>query len=172
MKLKEFLTKSKYLCKIDEDEDEFDEILKVFVNDTLSDLYAEAKFTSTVKVPVIQGKATIEEGYQILSVEPTLNINDRIIGKTIFTTHTGLLDVLVSEEAPILNEDEDEVELQTYLANLVPYNVASLWYAYKKKTDLSAFWQNKYELEKYKRFDNVKAEETYEIELPFASFFM
>lgn len=171
MKLKEILTKSKYLCKIDTDETEFDEILKVFVNDTLSDLYAEAKITTTLKIPVIQGKAEVEEGYQILRVEPTLNINDRIIGKTIFTTHKGILDVLVSEEAPILEKDEDEATLQTHILNLIPYSVAGLWYGYKKKTDLSAFWTNKYELEKYKRFDTIKAEETYEVELPFANFF-
>lgn len=171
MKLKDILTNSKYLCKIDTDETEFDEILKIFVNDTLSDIYAEAKFTTTLKVPVIQGKAVIEEGYQILRVEPVLKIGDRITGKTIFTQHKGIIDVYVSEEAPILKKDEDEVELQTHLVNLIPYNVASLWYGYKKKTDLSAYWGNKYEMEKFKRFDTIKAEETYEVELPFANFF-
>lgn len=171
MKLKEILEKSKYLCKIDKDETEFDDILKVFINDTLSDLYAENKTITTLKIPVIQGKAEVEEGYHILRVEPTLNIGDRITGKTIFTTHKGILDVYVSEEAPILSNDDDEVNLQTHICNVIPYNVCSLWYGYKKKTDLSAFWSNKYELEKFKRFDNVKAEETYEIGLPFANFF-
>lgn len=171
MKLKELLIKSKYLCKIDIEETEFDDVLKIFVNDTLSDIYSEAKFTTTLKIPVIQGKATVEEGYQILRVEPTLNINDRIVGKTIFTTHTGILDVYVSEEAPILDKEDDEVELQTHIANLVPYNVAAMWYAFKKKIDLSNVWSNKYEMEKYKRFDAVKAEETYEIGMPFSNFF-
>lgn len=171
MKLKEILEKSKYLCKIDIDETEFDEILKVFINDTLSDLYMENKTISILKLPIIQGKVEVEDGYQILRVEPTLNIGDRIIGKTIFTEYTGILDVYVSEEAPILENDDDETELQTYICNIIPYNVCSLWYGYKKKTDLSTFWANKYETEKYKRFDSVKAEETYEIALPFADFF-
>lgn len=171
MNLKEILEKSKYLCKIDVEETEFDEILKVFINDTLSDLYAENKTISIIKTPVIQGQAEIEEGYQILKVEPTLNVGDRIVGKTIFTTHTGIIDVYVSEEAPVLAADDDKVELQTHICNIIPYNVCALWYGYKKKTDLSAFWSNKYELEKYKRFDNVKAEETYEIGMPFASYF-
>lgn len=172
MTLQELLKSVKYLCKIDTDETEYDEILTMFINDTLSDIYSSAKFITTLKIPVIQGAATVEEGYHILSVEPTLNVNDRIIGNTIFTTHTGLLDVLVSEEAPTLKDKTDAVELQQHLLNIVPYNVASLWYGYKKKTDLSAFWSNKYETEKYKRFDNIKAEETYEMQLPFANFFM
>lgn len=171
MKLNEILKKSKYLCKIDSDETEFDDVLKTFVNDTLSDLYAENKNISIVKLPVIQGKVEVEEGYQILRVEPTLNVGDRITGKTIFTTHTGILDVYVSEEAPILSLDTDETSLQNHICNIIPYNVCSLWYGYKKKTDLSMFWQNKYETEKYKRFDNVKAEETYQIGLPFANYF-
>lgn len=171
MNLKEILEKSKYLCKIDVEETEFDEILKVFINDTLSDLYAENKTITTLKIPVIQGQAEVEEGYQIIRVEPTLNIGDRIVGKTIFTTHKGILDVYVSEEAPILVNEDDSISLQNHISNIIPYNVCSLWYGYKKKTDLSAFWSNKYEMEKFKRFDNVKAEETYEIGMPFASYF-
>ena len=171
MKLSEILKNVKYLCKIDTDETEFDEVLTVFINDTLSDLYSESKTTTTLKIPVIQGKATVEEGYQIIQVEPTLNVGDRIVGRTIFTTHKGVLDVYVSEEAPVLKKLDDEAELPTHILNLIPYNVASLWYGYKKKTDLSYFWSNKYESEKYKRFDVVKAEETYEIPLPFSHFF-
>lgn len=171
MKLKEILKNVKYLCKIDIDENEFDDVLTVFINDTLSDLYGANKTIETFKIPVIQGQAVVEEGYQILQVEPTLNIGDRIVGRTIFTKHKGVLDVYCSMEAPILKENEDEVELPTHIVNLIPYNVASLWYGYKKKTELSFFWANKFETEKAKRFDVAKAEETYEIPLPFAYLF-
>lgn len=171
MKVQELLKSSKILCRIDQDETEFDEVLLTFISDTLTDIYQEAKITTTLKIPIINGEAKVEEGYQIIRVEPTLNINDRIIGKSIFTTHTGILDVLVSEEAPVITSIDTVIELQKHVLDMVKYNVASLWYGYKKKMDLSSFWQNRYEMEKFKRFDSIKAEETYEVALPFSEFF-
>lgn len=163
MKISEILKNCKLLCKIDLDEDEFDDIIKMFINDTLSDIYSDIKVIDVLKLPVINGEVIVDEGYQILKIEPALNIGDQVIGRTIYTKHKGLLDVYVSSESPQIDDLEAELEIQRHIAELIKYNVAALWYGFKKKGELSNYWLGMYNMEKMKRVDAMEAEETYEI---------
>lgn len=171
MKAEKIIKDSKLLCKIDTDEDEFDEVLISFLNTTLTDLALAVRQTIDIRVPVINGQATVDDGYRILSVDPVLNIGDRVIGKTIFTTHKGLLKIRVIEEVEEITKLSDEIDISNSIAQIIKYNMASLWYGMKRKPDLSAYWYQYYENEKSKRAYLSEAEETYQLPLPFSNMF-
>lgn len=170
MKLSQIILKCKPLCKLDNDDDEFNSLITEFINDVIGDLYTAIKQPTILYVPVINGMATVDDGYQILRIEPTLQGGDRIIGKTIMTSSTGTLQVYVTEEISPLINDDDDLDMQNHILRLIPYGVASLWHGFKRRIDMANYWKMFYEEEKSKRFDVAKAEETYEIGLPFASF--
>lgn len=171
MKAENIIKEAKMLCKIDIDETEFDDILMMFLNTTLTDLAIDSNTPAEIRVPVINGQATIEEGYRILDIDPVLNINDRVVGNTIITTHKGVLKVRVIQEAVEVKLKTEEVELANHLAQIVKYNIASLWYGLKRKTDLASFWNQYYFNEKSKRLLPSEAEETYELPLLFTDLY-
>lgn len=171
MKAENLIKEAKLICKIDTDETEFDDILMMFLNTTLTDLAIDSNTPTEIRVPVINGQAVIEEGYRILDIEPMLNNNDRVVGNTIITTHTGVLKVRVIEEVDEIKLASEEVELPNHLAQIVKYNIASLWYGLKRKTELASFWNQYYFNEKSKRLLPSEAEETYEMPLPFTDLY-
>ena len=74
-------------------------------------------------------------------------------------------------EVEEITELSDEIDLSNSIAQIIKYNMASLWYGMKRKPDLSAYWHQYYENEKSKRAYLSEAEETYQLPLPFSNMF-
>lgn len=165
MKLKDVLKDCKSICKLDSDDTDFDNLIVSFINDSIDDIYTKIAPLGVTMVPVIDGKATVEEGLRIINVEPNLNINDRVLGNTIITTLKGVLKVTVIEESNTITDPEQDLPVADKYAKIIKYKVASLWFAFKKNIQVSQYWFSLYQNERDIRLENDLLGESYQIPL-------
>ena len=101
--------------EVDEDE-QIEVIVKNAVNEAYRELSKIDKRISTAYVPVIMGTATLPDGcLQIVQCTPELDNNDKLIGNSIITSKTGILELIYAIAPDDLENDEDEPELNVYL---------------------------------------------------------
>lgn len=145
MTLLEMLTDIKNLINETDPDEQIDSIIKVAINHSyLSDLSRLDKRLSTAYVPIINGVASLPTDLlSIYSTSPSLK-EDKHIGGVIITKSTGLLTVMYYSSREKVINDSDEIDLCDSLMYALTLYGASVYFDYRKKTDMSRWYMMKY----------------------------
>ena len=130
--------------EVDEDE-QIEVIVKNAVNEAYRELSKIDKRISTAYVPVIMGTATLpDECLQVIQCTPKLDGNDKLIGNSIITSKTGILEMVYAVAPDDLEQDEDEPELNVYLHEALSLYAVYKYMLHRKKETMAQQFLNRY----------------------------
>lgn len=138
----------KEICFNTIDEIDEDNQIDIIVSNALNESYAvlsrKDKRLARAFIPIINGIATLPMNcLDIIKTTPELNGADQIIGTSILTKHTGVLETLYNYKRDRLVNDEDEPDLHENLQDaMVAYACYRYWQHRKKVEVAQLFFRN------------------------------
>lgn len=140
------------------DETDYDEQIESIVKSALNKAYLDLSnidFRVTrAYVPVINGVATIPVNCtKVIETKPKLGLKDRIIGNSIITDKTGVIEVLYSYTREPMVEDDDEPDLNTNLQYAMVTYACYKYFEHRKKVEVANTFFNNY-MQELQAFNN------------------
>lgn len=144
------------------DEVDFDEQIEIIVKNAINESYirlcAEDIRLTKAFVPIINGVVTLPSNLiSIVKTIPTLDATDYIVGGSIVTDKTGMLEILYSYVREALIEDTDEPDLHDSLQNALVTFAHYKYLLHRKKTNEAQMLLNEYNISVYTFRDLIKS---------------
>lgn len=129
-------------------DEQIDTIVKHSINKAYLDLSNYDLRLTRAYVPIINGVATLPTNCtKIVSTTPSLSSTDKIIGSSIVTNKTGVIEVLYAYTREALVNDEDEPDLNTTLQYALVTYACYKYFEHRKKTEVADSFLNNYNQE-------------------------
>lgn len=131
------------------DETDYDEqiesIIKNAINKAYIDLSSVDLRVTMSYLPIINSIATIPTNCcKITKTTPKLDNNDKIIGNSIITDKTGIIEMLYAYIREPMLEDTDEPDLNTILQYALVTYACYKYFEHRKKIDVANSFLNNY----------------------------
>lgn len=144
--------------EIDYDE-QIESIIKNAINKAYLDLSNVDLRVTKAYLPIVNGIATIPNNcYKIVKTTPKLDNNDKIVGNSIITNRSGVIEMLYSYTREPMLEDIDEPDLNTALQYALVSFACYKYFEHRKKIDVANSFLNNYmqEVQSFNSdFDNL-----------------
>lgn len=139
----------KQICFNTIDEIDEDEQIDIIVSNALNESYAllsrKDKRLTRAFLPIIQGVATLPTNcLDVIKVKPVLTGDDYVVGNSIVTTKTGVLEVLFNYRRDRLVNTTDEPDLHENLQDAMIAYACYRYWEHRKKVEVSQLYLNNY----------------------------
>ena len=143
------------------DEVDYDEQIEIIVKNAINEAYirlcAEDVRLAKAYVPIVNGVATLPSNLiSIVSTAPELGAKDYVVGNSIITNSTGIIEVLYSYVRDRLVENTDEPDLHDTLQNALVSFAHYKYLLHRKKMNEAQMLLNEYNISIYTYRDLVK----------------
>lgn len=131
------------------DETDYDEQIEAIIKNAINKAYIDLSNVdlrvTKGYLPVINGIATIPTNcFKIVQTTPKLSNTDKVIGNSIITDKTGVIEMLYSYTREPMIEDTDEPDLNTTLQYAIVSYACYKYFEHRKKIDVANSFLNNY----------------------------
>lgn len=126
-------------------DDQIEVIVKSAINEAYQSLCKEDVRLNRAYLPIINGLCTLPTNIiNIVKTTPELAGGDRVIGNSVITDKSGVIELLYSYVREVLINDEDEPDLHEILVNAIPHYASYKYFSHRKKGEVANIFYGNY----------------------------